>query len=40
MEALLTTIFKFGKLLYSTQIITEDFNPILEETGFMLVTHR
>ena len=40
MEALLTTTFKSGKLLYSTWIITGDFNPILEETAFILVTHR
>jgi len=35
---LLTIIFKFGKPLYSTRIITGDLNPVFEETAFMLVT--
>ena len=34
----LTLIFKFGKPLYSTRIITGDLNPVFEETAFMLVT--
>ena len=37
-RTLLTIIFKFGKPLYSTRIITGDLNPVFEETAFMLVT--
>ncbi|KAG8861392.1 hypothetical protein FRB96_002841 [Tulasnella sp. 330] len=31
---------KFGKPLYSTRIITEDLNPVFEETAFLLVTRN
>jgi len=37
-RTLLTTLFQFGKPLYSTRIITGDLNPVFEETAFMLVT--
>lgn len=29
---------KFGKPLYSTRIITEDLNPVYEETAFLMLT--
>lgn len=29
---------KFGKPLYSTRIITEDLNPVFEETAFLMLT--